>query len=360
VASAGLAPAAGISLDERPGQHEAEAGESLCDPLELLLLLRPGSHLLSFAARVRHVGHFREYIYCMTSDVLRAISGFRARTVPSEAARFAKQVTLESDPPSAQRARALLFATSKLGAFGISVGLELTPGVIFHPSVIERFCLSGCQSMSSGSVRTIRTNLRFVADRVLETGPRPVALPRERAKAPYSDKEIDSYLRLADSQPTEARRNHAAALICLGAGAGLVGADLRSVQGTDICCRSGGVLVCVSATRPRCVPVATRFHDRLLVSADFAGHSYVIGGLEAGRKNVTTPIISDLSGGTDLERLSVRRLRATWLTSCASALGLRAFMDAAGVDCSQRLGDIVSHLEPEDEQSAVKLLGAAR
>ena len=306
------------------------------------------------------MGHFRKYIYCMTPDVLRAISEFRPRTVPDEAARFAKEVTARSLPPNPRRARALLFATSKLGAFGISVGLELTGDVMCHPSVIERFCVTGCPTMSSASVRTIRTNLRFVADRVLETGPRPVPLPRERVKAPYTDAEIDSYLRLADHQPTESRRNHASALICLGAGAGLIGADLRFVRGTDISFRSGGVIVEVSGSRPRCVPVARRFQDRLVCSAGFAGHSYVIGGLEVARKNVTTPIISALSGGSDLERLSVRRLRATWLTLCASALGLRAFMDAAGVDCSQRLGDIVSHLDPKDEQSAVLLLGAAR
>jgi hypothetical protein len=306
------------------------------------------------------VGHCREYIYCMTPDVLRAITEFRPRTVPTDATVFARQVTAQSSPSSPQRARALLFATSKLGAFGIACGLDLTPEVMCHPSVIERFCISGCKAMSSGSVRTIRSNLRFVSDRVLVGEPRPVALSRERAKAPYSAAEIDSYLRLADSQPTESRRNHASALICLGAGAGLVGSDLRFCRGTDICWRSGAVIVEVRGAHPRWVPVLRRFSDRLWVSADFAGSSYVIGGEDAARKNVTTPIISRLSGGRHLERLSVRRLRATWLTECASAMGLKAFMDAAGVNCSQRLGDIVSYLESPDERRAVTLLGAAR
>lgn len=362
VATAAVAPTARQADAEGPRQHEAEARQGLRDPFELFLFLRPGTHLLSFAAGIHHVGHFREYIYCMTPDVLRAISEFHPRTVTSDAARFAKRVTLQSVPLSAQRARSLLFATSKLGAFGITVGLDLTAEVMLHPSVIERFCVTGCKEMAPASVRTIRTNLRFVADRLLGSGPPPVALCRERAKAPYSDAEIDSYLRLCDSQPTEARRNHAAALICLGAGAGLVGADLRVVRGTDIICRSGGVIAEVSGAHPRCVPVARRFQDRLLLAADFAGHSYVIGGMEPMRKNVSTPIISALTGGSDIERLSVRRLRATWLVHCASALGLRAFMDAAGVTCSQRLGDIVSHLDPQDEneENTVLFLGATR
>ena len=35
-------------------------------------------------------------------------------------------------------------------------------------------------------------------------------------------------------------------------------------------------------------------------------------------------------------------------------------MDAAGVSCSQRLGDIVSDIETVDEHRAVVVLGAAR
>ena len=54
-------------------------------------------------------------------------------------------------------------------------------------------------------------------------------LPRERAKAPYALAEIDSYLALAAAQPTAARRMRAAGLVCLGAGAGLIRADLRAI-----------------------------------------------------------------------------------------------------------------------------------
>jgi hypothetical protein len=53
-------------------------------------------------------------------------------------------------------------------------------------------------------------------------------------------------------------------------------------------------------------------------------------------------------------------MRVTWLAECANQIGLRAFMDAAGISCSQRLGDICSHLDNPDEKSAVKLLGATR
>jgi hypothetical protein len=37
-----------------------------------------------------------------------------------------------------------------------------------------------------------------------------------------------------------------------------------------------------------------------------------------------------------------------------------AFMAAAGITCSQRLGDLIAGLEPAAEADAVRLLGAPR
>ncbi len=52
---------------------------------------------------------------------------------------------------------------------------------------------------------------------------------------------------------------------------------------------------------------------------------------------MTTPLISSLSGGADLPRLDTGRLRSTYLAAMARQIGLRAFMDAAGIACTQRL-----------------------
>ena len=149
----------------------------------------------------------------------------------------------------------------------------------------------------------------------------------------------------------------AAGLVCLGAGAGLIRGDLRAVRGTDIIRRSGGVIVAVSGRRPRAVPVLARYHQLLLASAQFAGTGLVTGGADPARRNVTTPLIRSLAGGTGLPRLDTSRLRATWLADCAQLLGLAAFMHAAGITCSQRLGDLLATLDPGTEAEAVALLG---
>lgn len=287
------------------------------------------------------------------------IASFSPRSVPASAARFAREVVASSSPDSPARAKALLFATSRLAAFGLSVGLEVDPDLLLQPSVIERFVVAGARGLSGATRRTLRTNLRFVADRVRPPiSPGPIPLSRERAKAPYSRSEIAAYLALASTQPTTARAMRASGLICLGAGAGLMGHDLRSVRGFDVVKRSGGLVVVVGGQRPRVVPVLSLYHEMLIASALFAGDGYVIGGTDPLRHNVTTPLVSSLKGGVHLERLDTGRLRSSWLGECASAIGLKSFMRAAGITCSQRLGDIVACIETKTEEETVALLGA--
>ena len=310
---------------------------------------------------IHHRSRSTQYIYgVLPVEVVRVIERFRPNTVSPAVACFARDVVVAAAPETPVRAKAFLFAACRLGAFCESVGLELSPEVVLCDSVIERSCHPKTTTMSQPTRRTVRSNLRAIA-RELRVGPPPVALGRERAKAPYSRAEIASYLALADAQPTQSRRMRASALVCLGAGAGLVGADLKAVRGIDVISRSGGVVVCVrGGQHPRVVPVLRRHHERLLAGASFAGTGLLIGGTSPTRRNVTTPLTASLAGGAEFPRMEIARLRATWLCEVARAIGLRAFMDAAGITCSQRLGDLVAHLAPPDEAGAVSVLSGAR
>jgi integrase len=294
------------------------------------------------------------------ADVAAYIGRWRPSSVSPQAAAFARDVIGRVAPEGQERAKNLLWAAGRLAEYAASLGLDLIPEVVFHPSVTERFahCAPG---LSGVARRTLRTNQRFIARRVVpHLYPADVPLPRERAKKPYGPAEIGGFLALADAQPTRARRMRAAGLVCLGAGAGLIRGDLREVRGTDVACRSGGVIVSVRGARPRTVPVLARYHARLLAAARSAGNALVCGGTEPGRRNLTNPLIAALDGGSGLPRLDTSRLRATWPADCAELLGLATFMHAAGISCSQRLGDLVAGLEPAGEAQAVRLLGAAR
>ena len=294
------------------------------------------------------------------AEVAAYIGRWEPSSVSAEAAAFARDVVMRTGPEGRERAKSLLWAAGKLADYAMPLGLEAVPEVLLHPSAVERFtrCAPG---LSPAAQRTLRTNLRFTGRRVVpQFYPADLPLPRERAKKPYSPAEISGFLALADAQPTLGRRMRATGLICLGAGAGLIRGDLRDVRGTDVSCRSGGVLVQVRGPRARTVPVLARYQDRLLAAAGFAGNALICGGTGTGRRNITSPLVRSLDGGAGLPRLDTSRLRATWLADCGDLLGLATFMRAAGISCSQRLGDLVAGLEPGGEEQAVRLLGGAR
>jgi len=294
------------------------------------------------------------------ADVAGYIGQWRPSSVSAEAAAFARGVIARTEPNGRERAKNLLWAAGKLADWAIGLGLEAVPEVLLHPPAAERFtrCAPG---LSGAARRTLRTNLRFIGRRVVpHLYPADQPLPRDRAKAPYSPAEVAGFLALADAQPTAERRMRAAGLVCLGAGAGLVRGDLRDARGADVACRSGGVVVQVRGRRARVVPVLARYHARLLAAARFAGAGLICGGADPGRRNLTNPLVTALDGGSGLPRLDTSRLRATWLADCGELLGLATFMRAAGISCSQRLGDLVAGLDPGGEADAVRLLGAAR
>ena len=188
------------------------------------------------------------------------IGRWQPSSVSPRAAAFARDVVAAARPGGQERAKNLLWAAGRLADYAASLGLGLAPEVVLHPSVIERFarCAPG---LSGVARRTLRTSQRFIARRVVpQLYPADVPLPRERAKAPYSPAEIGGFLALADAQPTAERRMRAAGLVCLGAGAGLIRADLRDVRGPDVARRAAASWSRSGAGAPawcRCWPATT-------------------------------------------------------------------------------------------------------
>jgi len=288
------------------------------------------------------------------------ISRWKPSSVSPRGAVFAREVVALAGTAGRDRVKSLLWAAGRLADYGLALGLEPVPGVLLHPSTVERFA-RGVTGVSDVTRETLRTNLRFIARRAVpQLYPQDLPLPRGRAKQPYTAAEIGGFLALAGAQPTRERRMRASGLVCLGAGAGLIRGDLREARGTDVRRRPGGVLVDVRGPRARAVPALPFYQDRLLAAAAFAGDGLICGGTDPDRRNLTHRLIVSLDGGVGLPRLDTSRLRATWLRDCGDALGLAAFMRAAGISCSQRLGDLVAGLDPGSEEDAIRILGRTR
>jgi hypothetical protein len=294
------------------------------------------------------------------SEVAEVVSAWHPRLVGDEEAAFACRVVLACSPASPARARSLLWATSRLAAFGRGIGLQASEEALLCPSVIERFVMVGLAGASGSRRRTVRANLRFVARRVapVQFPPDQVTVGRLSSARPCSPSEIAAYLGLAAAQPTAARRMRATGLICLAAGAGLAGADLRQVRGPGIAEVSGVLCVRVRGLRPRLVPVLAPYREILSSSAAFAGSGFLIGGVKPDRHNVTHRLVDSLSGGEDLSRLSVSRLRASFLTDVLVGTGFPELLSAAGLRDSKALFDLVSYLPRPSEDRVVAVIGA--
>ena len=138
------------------------------------------------------------------------IAAYAATGCDPAASAFARAVVAGAGPTGAPRARCLLWATSRLGAWAIGVGLEARPEVLLHPSVIERYVAVGMAGTAESRRRTARTDLRFVARRVVPGlwAPEPAGLGRSRAKAPYGAAQIAAFFALGAAQSTEGWKCH--------------------------------------------------------------------------------------------------------------------------------------------------------
>jgi len=261
-------------------------------------------------------------------------------------------------PSGVARARSLLWITSRLVDWALSVGLEPRKEVVLKYSVIERFVSLAMADVSSSARRTARTNLRFMARKVAPelAGPAPPPLARSRAKLPYKDSELEAYFALARAQPTEARRQRLTGLLCLGLGAGIQAEDLRYVTGNHLRQSHGALVVVLEGPHPRRVPVLARYEEKLKASALYAGSGFICGGVSAIRKNLTNRLVDSTSGGSDLSRLDLGRLRATWLCEQLVRLGVPELLCAAGVTHSQLIWDLVATLGVPSESAMIKRL----
>ena len=197
-------------------------------------------------------------------------------------------------PGGRERAKNLLWAAGRLADWAIGLGLDPVPEVLLHPSVIERFTAHAPGLTGRDPADAAHQPAVPGPGGRSRAGPGGrAAAPRARQGARIAPREIDGYLALAAAQPTAARRMRAAGLVCLGAGAGLIRADLRAVRGSDIICRSGGVIVDgarrAGRGRCRCWPATT---SRCWPPRRSPGTAWSPAGTDPARRNVTTPLIT--------------------------------------------------------------------
>ena len=278
------------------------------------------------------------------AEVPAYIARWRPSSVSPPAAAFAREVVAKTGPEARERAKNRLWAAGKLADYGLGLGLEPVPRVLLHPSAAERFtrCAPG---MSEAARRTLRTNLRFIGRRVEPPlYPADLPLPRDRAKRRTRRPRSPASWRWRTPSP---RRSGGCARRDWFAWGGRRADPRRPARRPRH--RRGAPLRRRHRPGPRAA--AARGAGAGPLPAPAAGRCRVRRRPPGLRRRRPRPPEHDeppggpLDGGGGLPRPGTSRLRATWLADCGQLLGLATFMPAAGISCSQRLGDLVACLE---------------
>jgi len=227
---------------------------------------------------------------------------------------------------------------------------------VLDPDTVERFTSTLPSNRSSA---TYRADLRRIGRRLTTKAPwepRAEAVSRRAVAPPYSPEELANLRRFAANQSTPQRRRRATVLMALGAGAGLDGRWCTRIRPEDLRCTPSGLLIRVGPPNPRIVPVLTAFEaDLEEVRLDLCCE-VLVGGAYQPRTRASD-LVARLDAGPGCPRLSLSRLRSTWLVHHLS-IGTRLpeLAEAAGLVGVTVLGDLLEFVPQLPQEEADRQL----
>lgn len=218
--------------------------------------------------------------------------------------------------------------TSRLYAYAAKVGRTMDHETVFHPEFVGRFVRQmQADGVPEPTVRTAKWVLETMGPIVTVKAPwvPSVTAARSNAQLPYSESEITRYIHGATAQATLVRGNQACIVIGLGAGAGLRSAEVHSFAEEDLLHDGSRWAVAVRGPLERQVRIDARFAG--LVGDGLTGEG---GRVFPPHKNAVGDAIARLKLGQTLPKLSVIRLRNTWIDSQLDTLTVTQLDSAAG------------------------------
>ena len=246
---------------------------------------------------------------------------------------------------------------TQLTVWTMGQGMGLDPELVFDPDTIERFVVEGLAKNSSRA--TYRADLRRVAPLLTTKAPwepRSTLLPRREVAPPYTQAELEVLRSDAIHQKTPERRRASRALIALGAGAGLDGRWSTQIKARDVVTDGATTLLRVGPPSTRIVPVLAHWEHEVAELAATAGQEFLVGGYSLSR-NRASALLSRLEVPPGHQRISLARLRSTWLCwHLAAGTRLPELVAAAGLQGTAMLSDLVSFVSPLPEDEAQRVL----
>ena len=259
-----------------------------------------------------------------------------------------------ASPDTSDEAKELLSRTAGLFAWGFNQGVEPTHEAMLAPETLDRYVTTGCAHLEQGTRINYRRLLRRVGGAVL--GPplypeRAVPLGTSAPVDPYTPKEERELAAWAHGLPTARMRDGTLALLGLGLGAGLMSIEITRAQGTWLHARGGGLDLEVEGRRARRVPVVAAWEWALRHAHARCGGGYLFRPDRADRGRKIVSVFSENLRRGDAPKLSVQRLRATWLVRHLEArVPVRVLAVAAGIKPEElfRYAGALRPVSPED------------
>lgn len=291
--------------------------------------------------------------------VAESISNWTPRQLSDEHAELCRECVRRISPPSAQAAKVSLVAVAHLVRWCHSQHMEITTKVLFDPNTYERWFRSGLTMMSAASRDSYRTRVRalaFVIEPTLQPPSPGMGGHYASEKSPYSDDEVALLLLNARAQSTPFARARVACTICLGVGAGASSSDMRYLTKESLHRdeKSGALILTITGRRARVVPVLEEFADRLEAAAStYEPGALLLGGTNPERVNISYSMLTSYRGGSDLPKLEIGRLRATWWRIMLTRNHFAAIMTMSGMAQSPPR-EILKHLATPDLSDLLK------
>lgn len=256
-------------------------------------------------------------------------------------------------PAFEQFARVLTWIAS----WSVRQGLDLDVEVVLDPDTVERFTRAELKDFpSAATYRTVLNRLGRLLTTTAPWEPRRIALTRRKVAVPFSAEEVADLLEDAERQSTACKRRAAAALIVLGAGAGIDGRWASKVRGRDVEQLEEAVVVHVGTPSPRAVPILAEYECRLLQLAEQAGDELLVGGTTPHRNRINK-LVASLEIGRGHPKLALPRLRSNWIARHLQ-LGTRLseLLAAAGTLRIETFDELLEYVEPLDGSDARRML----
>lgn len=303
-----------------------------------------------YASKKDVPGHSPDMVIVVTMTRGRGERPFRPQMPAKEweaIAPYVHDVVARAEPLVTYSERELYPAVTRLVNFARENYMPFDDEEIWDPFTVERFVQFHLATYNRASRSTMRARLRRVSEALLgETAAvRSRALGKAEASRPYTSREIAILDGWAQSQRTVERRTSARALLALGLGAGLSGAEIISLKAGDVVAGDGELVVHVDGPRPRDIPLLAEWKQELQDRLDILTDDGWI--FRSDQRGGNINLINDfVARSTPEVPLQTRRMRATWLAHHLTAgTPLKLLLRTAGLQSAEALDRVLPFID---------------